>query len=52
LSLAAPRVQDARIAVLNALGLPYVVHGRTEIDAPYCYVDVDNDAIFAKAATL
>lgn len=47
-----PRVRDVRIPILNGLGLPYVVHGRTETDVPYSYVDIDNESVFAKAAGL
>ncbi|WP_110813126.1 LacI family DNA-binding transcriptional regulator [Pseudoroseicyclus aestuarii] len=45
-----PRVHDPRLALLDELGLPYVVHGRaTEHGAPYAWVDVDNRTAFARA---
>lgn len=47
-----PLVQDPRIAALNDLGLPFVLHGRTEITAPYSYVDTDNDTSFEKLTGL
>ncbi|MBC8790118.1 MAG: transcriptional regulator [Tagaea sp. CACIAM 22H2] len=47
-----PLVDDPRIALLNSLGLPYVVHGRTEVDAPFSYVDTDNDNSFERLTGL
>jgi LacI family transcriptional regulator len=47
-----PLVQDPRVPLLHALGLPFVLHGRTEADIPYSFVDVDNEAIFSKATGL
>lgn len=46
------RVHDHRIPLLTSLGLPFVVHGQTESDAPYAFVDIDNEAVFMKAASL
>lgn len=47
-----PLLQDWRIRLLHALDLPFVVHGQTEADLPYSFVDIDNEAVFAKAADL
>jgi len=47
-----PLVHDPRIPLLNGLGLPYVVHGRSEDAEPYSYVDTDNDASFERLTTL
>ncbi|WP_371168951.1 LacI family DNA-binding transcriptional regulator [Aliiroseovarius sp. 2305UL8-7] len=48
--LHAPRHRDTRIPLLNSLGLPYVVHGRSsEATAPYAWVDVNNKRSFQRA---
>jgi LacI family transcriptional regulator len=44
-----PRPQDKRVALLRELGLPFVVHGRTEGDQPYAWLDIDNDVCFRRA---
>ena len=46
----APEVNDPRIALLNEIRLPYVVHGRcTGIDAPFSWIDVNNTQAFRRA---
>jgi len=46
----APRENDPRIALLNAIGLPFVVHGRaTGAIAPYSWLDVNNRRAFQRA---
>jgi LacI family transcriptional regulator len=43
-------MDDRRIAMLNALGLPFVVHGRaTDVAEPYAWVDVNNKRAFERA---
>ena len=45
-----PRAGDARIALLEDLGLPFVVHGRASgISRPYPFVDVNNSRAFERA---
>ena len=45
-----PVAHDERPALLDTLGLPYVVHGRTLLDEnDYCWVDVNNRRAFAEA---
>jgi len=45
-----PRVGDTRIALLQDLGLPFVVHGRTMADdADYSWLDVNNFRAFERA---
>lgn len=45
-----PRTKDPRIALLNEIGIPYVVHGRsTGIDASYSWVDTNNRRAFHRA---
>ncbi len=48
-----PRVKDSRIPVLNAIGIPFVVHGRSSgIDLNYNWVDVNNKSSFKDATNL
>jgi LacI family transcriptional regulator len=48
--LHAPRLDDARIALLTEIGLPFVVHGRASGAAlPYSWVDVNNRRAFERA---
>ncbi len=46
-----PSVSDSRIGLLNTLGLPCVVHGRSSgIDEGYNWLDVNNRRAFFRAA--
>lgn len=46
-----PRHDDPRPALLDRIGLPYVVHGRaTGHQGPYSWVDVNNQRAFHRAA--
>ena len=48
-----PHAVDTRLDVLDALGLPFVVHGRFGGDPrPYSWLDVDNERAFFDAAGL
>ena len=48
--LQGPLVEDQRIPLLNEIGLPFIVHGRsTGIEEPYAWVDVNNKRAFAHA---
>ena len=48
-----PKIDDPRIGLLNELGLPFVVHGRSsEVKANYNWVDVNNRLAFERATTL
>ena len=50
--LQAPLMDDGRIALLQKIGLPFVVHGRaTDVAGPYAWVDVNNKRAFERAAT-
>jgi LacI family transcriptional regulator len=45
-----PRRRDPRILLLQDIGLPFVVHGRSsEIDEPYSWLDVNNKRAFERA---
>ncbi|MDX3978199.1 LacI family DNA-binding transcriptional regulator [Shinella sp.] len=37
-----PACTDARIALLQALDLPFIVHGRSEAQKPFAFLDIDN----------
>ena len=51
--VSSPRPADRRVALLATLGIPYIVHGRTEgLEFPYPYLDIDNEAAFQEAARL
>ena len=48
-----PRVDDPRIDLLDALGIPFVVHGRaTRVATPYSWVDVNNQRAFQRATEI
>ena len=48
--LQGPSVDDGRIGLLNELGLPFVVHGRSSgVKEPYSWVDVNNKRSFQRA---
>ena len=47
--LHAPRPDDARVALLQDLGFPFVLHGRTDTDRPLAWLDIDNEAATARA---
>lgn len=45
-----PRINDPRIPLLNAIGLPFVVHGRSsDCPDPYSWVDVNNKRAMQRA---
>lgn len=51
--ISSPVPEDRRIELLNQLGLPYLVHGRSEgLNFDYPYMDIDNEAAFHEAARL
>lgn len=51
--VSSPRPADRRIVLLNQLGMPYIVHGRSEgLDFDYAFLDIDNEAAFHDAARL
>ncbi len=46
----APRRDDARVALLSDLGLPFLIHGRTsEVARPYSWLDINNQRAFRRA---
>ncbi|WP_375552614.1 substrate-binding domain-containing protein [Rhodophyticola porphyridii] len=44
-----PETDDTRIALLRELGLPFLVHGRTQNPDGYSWLDVANKSAFRKA---
>ena len=51
--VSSPRPKDRRVALLHKLGLPFIVHGRTEgLGFDYPFMDIDNEAAFHDAARL
>ncbi|SFT66968.1 substrate-binding domain-containing protein [Mesorhizobium sp. YR577] len=51
--VSAPRHGDKRVALIHQLGMPFIVHGRSEgLDFDYPYLDIDNEAAFHEATRL
>ena len=50
--LTRPLLHDWRIALLHNLEIPFVVHGRSDVDIPYAYVDIENISVFEKLTNL
>jgi len=51
--VSSPKPADRRIVLLNQLGLPFIVHGRSEgLDFDYAHIDIDNEAAFHDGARL
>ncbi|GAA4126447.1 substrate-binding domain-containing protein [Aminobacter aganoensis] len=53
LYMSAPRAADSRIALAHQLGIPFIVHGRSEgLDFDYPFIDIDNEGAFHDATRL
>jgi LacI family transcriptional regulator len=51
--VSSPRPADRRVKLVEQLGIPYIVHGRSEgLDFDYPYLDIDNEGAFHDAARL
>lgn len=51
--LSSPRPGDSRIRLLDELGIPFIVHGRSDgLDFGYPHLDIDNRQAFFDAAQL
>lgn len=51
--VSSPQPRDSRIVLLNALNVPYVVHGRSEgLEFDYPHLDIDNEGAFHEAGRL
>ncbi|TJW66104.1 MAG: transcriptional regulator, partial [Mesorhizobium sp.] len=45
--ISSPRPTDRRLALVNTLGIPFIVHGRSEgFQFDYPYLDIDNEGAF------
>jgi LacI family transcriptional regulator len=49
LMVQSPRVEDDRLALLDQLGLPYLVHGRTARTEGFSWLDIANARAFRRA---
>ena len=49
--ISAPTPQDPRIKGLSELGLPFILHGRTDIQVPHAWLDIDNEGAFHRATS-
>ena len=47
-----PLLNDPRIALLRGMNVPFIVHGRSEVDGPYAWLDIDNESAFRRATAL
>ena len=47
--LHSPTLHDARAELLLELNIPFVMHGRTNIDAPIAWLDIDNTGAVERA---
>ncbi len=43
-------LDDPRVEFLNKVGMPFIVHGRTETKIPYAFIDIDNESVGYKSA--
>lgn len=50
--ISSPLIEDPRPALLQSLGMPFIVHGRTRLQHPYAFLDIDNRNAFKAAANL
>ena len=49
--LHSPTPSDPRVKALIDLGMPFVLHGRTELDLPYPWLDIDNSGAIDRATS-
>jgi LacI family transcriptional regulator len=47
--LQAPTADDERVKLLLDLGLPFVLHGRTDVGRRHAFLDIDNEGAFRRA---
>lgn len=47
--LSAPVLNDPRIELLNSLNMPFLLHGRTEVESSHAWFDIDNEGAFRRA---
>ncbi len=49
--ISAPTPHDHRIAAMTELGLPFILHGRSESEIPHAWLDIDNEGAFYRATS-
>ena len=49
--ISSPRLSDERVKVLTEMGIPFVLHGRTQVGTPHAWLDIDNRNAFFRAAS-
>ncbi|HEX4299110.1 MAG TPA: substrate-binding domain-containing protein, partial [Devosia sp.] len=49
--LSAPTPDDPRIELLTDLGMPFILHGRTDLSVPHAWLDIDNEGAFRRATS-
>ncbi len=49
--ITSPKPNDERIRLLNELGMPFLVHGRSKIDIPHAWLDIDNEGAVYRSTT-
>src|SRR5690606_41416490 len=49
--LHSPTLNDERAALLIELGIPFVLHGRTNIGKPVAWLDIDNTGALERATS-
>jgi LacI family transcriptional regulator len=47
--ISGPAVEDPRVELVQRLGFPAVVHGRSRFEQPVAYLDIDNEDAFFQA---
>ena len=47
-----PTLDDPRVALLRGMNVPFILHGRCEVDLPHAWIDIDNEGAFRRAAAL
>jgi LacI family transcriptional regulator len=51
--ISSPKPRDSRVALVGTLGIPFLVHGRSDgVDFEYSYLDIDNEGAFHDAVRL
>ncbi len=49
LIVSSPEISDDRLKLLNKLGMPFILHGRTINQPPHAWLDIDNEGGFRHA---
>ncbi|HEY4203044.1 MAG TPA: substrate-binding domain-containing protein [Devosiaceae bacterium] len=49
--ISSPKLSDERVRILTEMGIPFVLHGRTQVDTPHAWLDIDNRGAFFRATS-